>query len=461
MAKSMVSLNVAARFSPTMAASRHLVLGAGLVSRPLIEYLSRDAARAVVVASASPDELAAVRKAFAARPNVEAARLDVAGDAPGLAALVGSARVVTSLLPAAMHGAVADAALRSPAPPDVVTASYVGAMADRDAEARSRGVRIVCEAGLDPGMDHMAAVKLVHEAAGRGEVVTAFRSVCGGLPAPDVAAEVPGLRYKFSWSPRGALAAAFNAASWVEDGRLVEVPGSELLASAVPVDPSAFAAFGDFDLECLPNRDSRPYRAKYGLDDAATVFRGTLRYRGGSAALKGLADLGLLDDVAAAGGETWADRVASLATSRPGAAADLAAWVAARGGAAAAAPMRASVLDATCDALGAALAYGPGERDVTLLRNEIEVENPRTGERERRAASLVVFGDDENTAMAKTVGLTAAVVADALGRDATAVRPGVSTPADPRVGGPALAALEREGLAFEHDAAAIYGTAHG
>ena len=287
-----------------MAASRHLVLGAGLVSRPLIEYLSRDAARAVVVASASPDELAAVRKAFAARPNVEAARLDVAGDAPGLAALVGSARVVTSLLPAAMHGAVADAALRSPAPPDVVTASYVGDMADRDAEARSRGVRIVCEAGLDPGMDHMAAVKLVHEAAGRGEVVTAFRSVCGGLPAPDVAAEVPGLRYKFSWSPRGALAAAFNAASWVEDGRLVEVPGSELLASAVPVDPSAFAAFGDFDLECLPNRDSRPYRAKYGLDDAATVFRGTLRYRGGSAALKGLADLGLLDDVAAAGGET-------------------------------------------------------------------------------------------------------------------------------------------------------------
>ena len=92
---------------------------------------------------------------------------------------------------------------------------------------------------------------------------------------------------------------------------------------------------------------------------------------------------------------------------------------------------------------------------MTLLRNEIEVEDGATGKAERRGASLVVFGDDVDTAMAKTVGLTAAVVADALCRDATAVPPGVSTPAIRAIYEPALAALEKEGLAFKYDASPI------
>lgn len=432
------------------ASSRALVLGAGLVSRPLIEFLSRSAARRVVVASASEAELAAVAGAFGDRSNVEPALLDVAGDAAGLQRHVDASRVVVSLLPAPMHGAVAEAVLAGGGRrPDLVTASYVGDLAAVAGRAAAAGVRVVCEAGLDPGMDHMASMRLIDAARRAGERVVAFRSVCGGLPAPEVARTVPDLQYKFSWSVRGALVAAANDAAWVEDGRPRTVRGDALLAAARPL---AGAPFGpDFDLECLPNRDSRPYAAKYGLDDAATVFRGTLRYAGGCAALLGLKGLGLLDDAAAPpAGATFAELVeAKCAASDDVPAAALARWLAAGDDAAPLDPAL-SVFDNTCAVLGRRLAYGPGERDVTLLRNEVTVETADGG-RETRGAALVVYGDENATAMAKTVGLTAAVVADGLFNDATTLAPGLHTPVHPDVYGPALDALATEGLAFAHD----------
>ena len=220
------------------------MLGAGLVSRPLVEFLSRDASRSVVVASSCAAELDRVRAAFGGRGNVVARELRVGGVGGGgvgggesgcLREVCEGAGVVASLLPAGLHGRVADAVLACAAPPHLVTASYVGDMAERHEAAAARGVRIVCEAGLDPGMDHMSAMSLVEGAKREDRRITSFRSICGGLPAPDVAQRVPGLRYKFSWSVRGALAAASNDAAWVEDGSLRTVAGRDLLASAEAV----------------------------------------------------------------------------------------------------------------------------------------------------------------------------------------------------------------------------------
>lgn len=108
------------------------------------------------------------------------------------------------------------------------------------------------------------------EAVG-GKIIT-FSSLCGGLPAPE-AANNP-LGYKFSWSPRGVLTAARNAAKFLEGGKVVEVPGEALLANAkhVYINPA-------FNLEVLPNRDSLPYMERYGLKSVQNMFRGTLRYK--------------------------------------------------------------------------------------------------------------------------------------------------------------------------------------
>jgi saccharopine dehydrogenase-like NADP-dependent oxidoreductase len=123
-------------------------------------------------------------------------------------------------------------------------------------------------------MDHMSAQRFIDHVKADGGRVKHFSSVCGGLPAPE-AANNP-LAYKFSWSPRGVLTAAKNPSRYVKDGRTVSVPGEQLLNSAVPFSAWCWPAF---NLEVLPNRDALPYQSLYGLEDAATVFRGTLRYR--------------------------------------------------------------------------------------------------------------------------------------------------------------------------------------
>jgi saccharopine dehydrogenase-like NADP-dependent oxidoreductase len=141
--------------------------------------------------------------------------------------------------------------------------------------------------GLDPGMDHMSAMEMIDAVAAAGGTVHSFRSVCGGLPAPEAANNM--LRYKFSWSPRGVLSAASNDAQWLEDGQVIQVCGSQLLASSSPTN-----AVPTLRLEALPNRDSLPYKEAYRLHDAKTVYRGTLRFAGFCDRVRGLQQMGLL-----------------------------------------------------------------------------------------------------------------------------------------------------------------------
>ena len=114
------------------------------------------------------------------------------------------------------------------------------------------GIPMLCEMGLDPGMDHLSAMRVIHEVQDAGGKITSFSSVCGGLPAPE-AANNP-LAYKFSWSPRGVLTAAGNSARYLKDGEVVEVKGEDLLSTATPIN-----AIPSLALEQLPNRDSVPY----------------------------------------------------------------------------------------------------------------------------------------------------------------------------------------------------------
>ena len=143
-------------------------------------------------------------------------------------------------------------------------------------EAESAGILLLNEIGLDPGLDHLAAMKVIDECKARGEVIESFVSWCGGLPAPESATDNP-FGYKFSWSPRGVLLATQNPAQFLENGQIQNIPSQNLLKSAKEVrDLHPVMTF-----EGIPNRDSLKYIKLYGLDrdHLKTMFRGTLRYK--------------------------------------------------------------------------------------------------------------------------------------------------------------------------------------
>lgn len=112
----------------------------------------------------------------------------------------------------------------------MVTASYVTqAVKDLDKEAKTAGVTLLNECGLDPGIDHLLAMECIQDIQDQGGVIESFVSYCGGLPSPENS-DNP-LRYKFSWSPRGALVNTLASAKYLRSGQIVEISGGGDLMS--------------------------------------------------------------------------------------------------------------------------------------------------------------------------------------------------------------------------------------
>jgi saccharopine dehydrogenase-like NADP-dependent oxidoreductase len=186
--------------------------------------------------------------------------------------LIKSSDVVISLLPATMHYPIAEEAVKQKR--HMITASYVSPdMQKLHKSAVEKGVILLNEVGLDPGIDHMLIMEAVHAIKEKGGTVKELVSLCGGLPDP-VAAENP-LRYKFSWSPRGVLNAAGNSAQYLQKGEIIKVKGDDLLKAIQPSN-----RFPTLRLEVVPNRDSLMYRDFYDVPDVHSICRGTLRYEG-------------------------------------------------------------------------------------------------------------------------------------------------------------------------------------
>ncbi|KOB63531.1 putative Aminoadipic semialdehyde synthase, partial [Operophtera brumata] len=220
-----------------------VILGSGLVSAPVVEYLSRDKNIAVTVASASKEEADALTEKYGVKSEYFEAN-----DEAALKSLASKARLVVSLLPYDLHGTVARA-------------------------AKEAGVTFLNEVGLDPGIDHLLALECIHNIQNHGGRIDSFVSYCGGLPAPEFSDNA--LRYKFSWNPRGVLLNTISAAKYLSKGQIVEVlSGGELMSVARDLD-----FLPGFAFEGFPNRDSTMYASLYGIEEAHTMFRGTLRYK--------------------------------------------------------------------------------------------------------------------------------------------------------------------------------------
>lgn len=172
---------------------------------------------------------------------------------------------------------------------NVATSSYVSPdMMTLDAEAKKKGLTLLNECGLDPGIDIMGTMKVVDEAHKRGWKVVSYESFCGGLPVAEQANNPLG--YKFSWSPGAAIKASRNQAIFMKNGKRV-----------VTNDPLKWVEDRDgysvaMKFEVYPNRDSTVFMDRFGMKDCETFIRGTVRFKGFSGVISAFHDLGLTSD---------------------------------------------------------------------------------------------------------------------------------------------------------------------
>lgn len=437
---------------------RILILGAGLVTGPMVKYLL-DRDYHVTVASRT---VAKAEKLVQGRPNGVALAYNIAKDTGGrrLAELVAEADLAVSMLPYVHHVTLAKECIRQKKP--MVTTSYVSqAMRELDSAARQAGIVILNEVGLDPGIDHMSAMKVIDAVQNRGGHVDGFMSYCGGLPAPE-ANDNP-LGYKFSWSPRGVLLAARNSAHYLKDGAEVNVPGRDLFKHYWPLQVEGLGQF-----EAYPNRDSVPYRETYGIEDAATMYRGTLRNVGWCETLDNIVRLGLLDETERdVSNTTYAQFMRGLLPASAPNTGDIKVDTAAALGLPAASKVladmewlglfsaakiqvdddRISALDLLTKQMLDRMGYDKGERDLIVLVHHFDAHYP-DGKKEHITSTLIAYGQpDGDTAMARTVSLPAAIAVDLILRGKITVT-GVQVPVTPNLYRPILSGLEEQGITF-------------
>lgn len=434
------------------------VLGAGLVAGPVVRHILEASSHTVTVAARSIDRASELVKGHP-RGNAVPFEID---DAAALDALAAKSDVLVSMLPYLHHVKVAERCIAHGH--HLVTTSYVSpAMRALDERAKAAGVVLLNELGLDPGIDHMSAMKIIHGIRAAGGTVTSFRSYCGGLPAPEANDNPFG--YKFSWSPRGVVLAARNAAKYLRDGAEVVIPGPELFAN-----PETVTVEGAGTFEGYPNRDSTAYVSVYDLQGVKTMFRGTLRNLGHCETWKAMADMGLFDDaprdyasatyrgvLAALGGVSVDGDVEGAVAARAKITRDSApirklTWL----GMFEATPLveaNHSPLDALVCRMLEKLQYKPGERDMIALQHEFVADYG--GRREFLRSTLVDFGvPGGESAMSRTVGLPAAIgvlrVLDGTIRDR-----GVVVPVTPDVYNPVLDELDSLGIRFREERHAL------
>ena len=431
---------------------RVAVLGAGFVTKPAVDYFLDRCGYNVCVTSLKKSE---AERLIGARPAGHALALSIdRGDL--LDRIVADADLVMSMIPPSMHLAVAQACLKHRKP--MVTTSYVspGMQALEDI-CRQRGVLILNEIGEDPGLDNMGAKRLVDRARASGGKVTGVVSYGAGLPAFEHNNNPVG--YKFSWSPKGVILAAQAPAAYIDSGKVVKVPAAELFDHCRPVDLEAVGTF-----ETYPNRDCTRYRDCFALTGDASLFRGILRYPGWCSMMKGLASLQLFDATAekeyidasyaaftaALIGEDNSDRIIAKTARFLNVETDSALigklkWLGffderkidkIKG----------TNADILVDMMLRKMSYGPLEKDMVIVHNEIDARFPEG--KERWISTLRVEGEPGgDSAMSRAVSLPAAI-ASKLILEGRIQAKGVQRPTFREIYRPVLEEMREFGFGF-------------
>lgn len=430
-----------------------LILGAGMVVKPIVTHLLNKNIQ-VTVATRTKSKAEDI---IGSHKNGQAIAWTV-DDTSGLEKMIAEHDLTVSLLPYIHHLMVAGFCIKHKK--DMVTTSYVKPeMKALDGEAKRAGIIILNECGLDPGIDHMSAMRIIDNVHKRGGAILEFYSICGALPAPE-AANNP-FRYKFSWSPKGVVMAGNNDGRYLKHGKIVEIPTEDLFKKPFRIN---FTGVGP--LEVYPNRDSLAYREIYGIPEAQTLYRGTFRYPGWCETLDVMKKLTLIsNDKFDMTGMTYADMIGHQlkVSSRQSAVGSLRPDVARYLGI----PVSAHALEAmqwlglfddvsmnrgidstfevTSDLMIEKMALGPKERDMVALQHTF-LAAYSDGHKEVIRSRMLDFGTiATDTSIARTVALPAAIGVEMILNGQIAAK-GVQVPVTPGIYNPILDQLETLGI---------------
>lgn len=264
-----------------------LILGAGLSSNMLISYFAERSKQMRINIRVGDRSIATAASKINGCANCTAFGFDVYNDNQTNRE-ISKADLVISMLPVRLHPLVAKKCIRYGK--NMVTASYAGTeIQEMDFEARKKGIVIMNECGVDPGIDHMSAMQMIDRIRARGLELIAFESSTGGLVAPGF--ENNPWQYKFTWNPRNVVLAGKDGARFMHNGKFKYIPYHKLFSRIETINVPKLGEF-----EVYGNRDSLTYRETYGLHHLETMFRGTIRRPGFCEAWDTFVQLGTTDD---------------------------------------------------------------------------------------------------------------------------------------------------------------------
>jgi saccharopine dehydrogenase (NADP+, L-glutamate forming) len=430
-----------------------LILGAGLVVKPMVEYLL-EKGFGIMIASPMKER---ADEMINGHPNGSSCDWSM-DDPASLDQMVKDHDLTVSLLPYRFHTDVAKVCLKYSKP--LVTTSYVQpAMHELHNEAVASGVILLNEIGLDPGIDHMSAMRIIDHVHSKGGKIEEFYSICGALPAPEAANNPMG--YKFSWSPKGVVLASRNSALYLKEGKRVFIEPVDLFKDR-------FGLFfeGVGQLEVYPNRDSISYIDIYGVPETRTMYRGTFRFPGWCETLDLLKSLNMLDDeVSDYTGMSWNDFLkerggtgkgdtrsllaAKIGLERSCRALESFEWL----GLFSDEPMgyaKTSPFEITSDRMISRMMLGENERDMVVLQHIFVASGP-DGTTEVIKSGMVDYGTPAtNTSIARTVALPAAIAVKLILEKKISLT-GVYRPVVPEIYNPVLDELSSLGISMKEE----------
>jgi saccharopine dehydrogenase (NADP+, L-glutamate forming) len=435
-----------------------LILGGGKSSTFLIDYLVAQAVekhREIILADL---DSSVAEKKLQNRPNTRAEALDIS-NAERRRDLIEESDLVISMLPARLHPLIAEDCVALGK--HFFSASYESKeIRALRSQIEEKGLFFLNECGLDPGIDHMSAMKIIDEAKAKGEEILSFKSYAGGLLSPEC--EDNPWKYKFTWNPRNVVLAGQGMSRYIEQSRLKYIPYHQLFKRIKPIH---FKGLGEY--EGYPNRDSLGYRKTYGLENIPTMLRGTLRRTGFCKAWDILVQLGLTDDSIELNppqGSSKRDFLNSFLPFDTDRSVEekltdffpemdfptfeKIQWI----GLFSHDPLPiyqgspAQILQAI---LEKEWALEESDRDMIVMQHQFEIQ--KGDKNQKLLSSLVVKGENASlTAMAKTVGLPLAIAVDLFLEGKIKLK-GLHMPIKPEIYLPILEKLEEFGIRFEEE----------
>ncbi len=263
-----------------------LLIGAGRSATVLVNYLLKQSEVYQTYVTVADIQIELAQSKVKNHPRARAISFSIEDDTAK--EIIAAHDIVISLLPPALHSKAAVICLEYNK--HLLTASYLTPeLRAMDKEANEKKLLFMGEMGLDPGIDHMSAMDIIHRLQSESCEIISFKSSTGGLVAPE--SDNNPWNYKITWNPRNVVLAGHGMAQYIQDGHTKYLPYHRLFTQIEKIQLPGWGRF-----ESYVNRDSLAYKSLYGLNGVDTLMRTTLRREGYCEAWNILLQLGLTDD---------------------------------------------------------------------------------------------------------------------------------------------------------------------